>query len=102
MTELQFLIDLLLNHKLSEPTKKLVAQRIGEVEEQLRGPKPITQLPHRVNPTTIQSASTQAIIDREAAPPIPMSAMIAPQARGMVPPDIMVSTGSNIKGKRKF
>lgn len=33
MTELTFLIDLLLNHKLPKPTRQAVADRIKEVEE---------------------------------------------------------------------
>lgn len=32
MTELSFLVDLLVNHKLSAPIKKLVADRIKDVE----------------------------------------------------------------------
>lgn len=33
MTELTFLVDLLLNHKLPKPTRQAVANRIKEVEE---------------------------------------------------------------------
>jgi hypothetical protein len=35
MTELSFLIDLLLNHELPKPTKDLIASRIREVETRL-------------------------------------------------------------------
>lgn len=44
MTELSFLIDLLMNHKLAKATKELVAQRIKEVEAAINA-KPIAATP---------------------------------------------------------
>lgn len=38
MTELSFLIDLLMNHKLPKVTKELIAARIKEVEETYQAP----------------------------------------------------------------
>ena len=77
-SELQFLIDLLLNHKLGPSTKKIVADRIGEVEQSLRD-RPL----HNMQPSmqhrapTGQAASTQRILDSIAseAPPIPVEAI---------------------------
>ncbi len=36
-TELSFLLDLLLDHKLPKPTRALIMQRAREVEEDMRG-----------------------------------------------------------------
>src|ERR1700676_3462160 len=69
MTELQFLIDLLLNHKLSPGTKKLVAERIGTVEASFNKPTApqhfMTPFPSRPSPLA-QSPSTQRILDEMA------------------------------------
>jgi hypothetical protein len=61
MTELSYLIDLLLNHKLPKATKDSVAKRIQEIQEVYK--------PHQVarplSPGGVQQApSTQAILDR--------------------------------------
>ncbi len=42
MTELSFLLDLLLNHKLPLATKKAVTERVREVEARLSAAMPIT------------------------------------------------------------
>ena len=39
MTELSFLLELLLNHKLSQTTKKVISARIKEVETKLNQPQ---------------------------------------------------------------
>lgn len=65
MTELQFLIDLLLNQKLTTKTKQLVADRITQVEANM------TNVPHRtIMPTKLingaqQAASTLALMERD-------------------------------------
>lgn len=112
MTELQFLIDLFLNHKLSPTTKKLVAERIGIVEEQLRTttPKPITPVLQR-SPTA-QAASTQAILDRDASlDTVPNSTPIVLAPLPAIPPSALainrivggdVNTGRGSRGPRKF
>jgi hypothetical protein len=41
MTELGFLIELLLNHELSKPTKDLIASRIREVEVKIKDDYPV-------------------------------------------------------------
>jgi len=65
MTELQYLIELLLNHKLQKNTKDSIQARIKEVEEALRTQPPIKPTPvHRPPTASVQSPSTQAILDR--------------------------------------
>ena len=66
MTELQFLIDLLLNHKLPAQTKKAVAARIGQVEASY-GTVPPSGIVH----TPKQAPSTQRILDQMEAPELP-------------------------------
>ncbi len=82
MTELSFLLDLLLNHKLPKPTREAVTARIKDVEARLtqssqplqRAPAPLQTLgnvpPHLVG----QSASTIAAMMRHEqnvpAPPL--------------------------------
>ena len=79
MTELSFLIDLLLNHKLPPATKKHVLERVKEVEANYQAPK---QTPPRLQPGQ-QCASTQALLDRMTEPLTapPLEAIVAsPQA----------------------
>lgn len=61
MTELSYLIDLLLNHKLSKATKDSVANRIKEIQE-IYKPHPVAK---PLAPGGVQQApSTQAFLDR--------------------------------------
>lgn len=68
MTELTFLVDLLLTHKLPKLTRDAVAGRIKEVEEKLATASPRTSVAMLPNPTNLplpphmvgQSASTIA------------------------------------------
>ncbi len=79
MTELTFLIELLLNHKLQKETKDAVAARIKDVENTFTI-RPTNLVPSKpvVAGVSIQAASTQAILDRNPdlavvlAPPIPV------------------------------
>lgn len=70
MTELSFLIDLLLNHKLSKATRDAVATRIREVEGHFATSLPATSLPRPSLPSHLppeiakQSPSMQAIMLR--------------------------------------
>ena len=71
MTELTFLIELLLNHKLPKPTKDAISARIKEVESQLGKPTyaPAYPVPTPIRPAkdpTAQAPSTQALLDKEA------------------------------------
>lgn len=89
-SELGFLIDLMLNHKLPITTKRLVAERIKYVEELLstRGPGAVSPAPRPNNiGVSVQAASTQALIAKHAdlnpglpiaiAPPVEQVAQVA-------------------------
>lgn len=99
MTEIQFLIDLILNGKLSASAKEKCVARIGEVEASLTkmNPKPIPQQPI-IQTTTQQAPSMQRIIDEVAMTPTP-----APK-RIVVPTEVITSTGNgtSTRGPRKF
>lgn len=80
ISELSFLIELLLNHKLPKGTKDAIAARIKSVEEfsNVRGTGNST-VPRHLPPTLgAQAPSTQAILDRNpdlalaAMPPVPV------------------------------
>lgn len=65
MTELSFLLDLLLNHKLPRPTKEAITERIKEIEmRQVQASMPRTMA---ARAPTNQSPSTQRILDEMAA-----------------------------------
>lgn len=85
MTELSFLIQLLLNDKLPLEIKKEVAERIKEVEATLI----VTHIPPPYRPqvipppvsfirtTTDQAPSTQKILDEMAMNPVPVAPVLA-------------------------
>ncbi len=114
MTELQFLIDLLLNHKLSPATKKLVAERIGVVEGQYsKAPTPSQRVlqPQRDTNGIVQAASTMAILNRDPAQDGSNSTPIVVAPTPALSPSSMalnrivggeVNTGRGSKGPRKF
>lgn len=81
-SELSFLIELLLKHKLPNATKDLIAARIKDVEEVLSVARPVNNYvarPVSNNGTgVIQAPSTQAFLDRNpdlAAAAIPSAPM---------------------------
>lgn len=96
MTELSFLLELLLNHKLPKKTKDAVAERIKVVENGI--------IPQ---PTALRAAP---VISSRMPPPDP----IPPQAfvpTGINPPKVeidkqtgtaTVPTGNGTRGMRKF
>ncbi len=85
-TELGFLLDLLLNHKLPKPTKDLVAGRIREVETMLSTTQVRIPAGSGITPAMIsnQAPSTQAIMARNPdlipPPPVPIEAVAQTQA----------------------
>lgn len=114
MTELQWLIKMLTQQKLSSSLKDLFIQRIGEVEAKLN--QPIVSVPRGTNitmphpivgPSAIaQSPSTQRILEEmENQNPI-----LANNPRITIPPSkidketgrAMVQTGKGTSGPRKF
>jgi len=71
MSELSFLLELLLSHKLAKGTKEAITDRIKEVERRLVQPQqpnvPMSG-PQAVRPArSAQSPSTQRILDEMAA-----------------------------------
>ena len=85
MTELSFLVDLLLNHRLPKPTREAVAARIKEVEKGMGNPltgitaTPAFQARPIVAPAAIpahmvgQPASTVAAMMRQEAAGAPQA-----------------------------
>lgn len=92
MTELSFLVELLLNHKLTKPTKDAIALRIKEVESNLPQSTqlPITASSGYITPVrpikdpTAQAPSTQAILNADPTvtghviPPLPAEGPVQP------------------------
>lgn len=80
MTELSFLIDLLLNHRLQKGTKEVIQQRIKDVEAGMAMPMQVPRavaMPAHLSPAiAMQSPSTQALMAKHAAmgepPPAPV------------------------------
>ena len=70
MTELSFLLELLLNHKLPKATQLAIRDRIGSIqlEASLPAPrKPIIQGPEPVAQIAQSPAAAQALAQRQAA-----------------------------------
>lgn len=104
-TEIQFLIDLLLNQKLSPAVRQLCVARIGEVE-QLYGatrnaPKTVQPISFDAGaaPPIQQAPSTLALLEKHAQEAAPAPRIIPPQQR-IVGGE--VSTGAGTRGPRKF
>lgn len=101
MTEIQWLVDVMLNHKLSESVKQKFIARIGEVEANLI-PRSSNGRTVGFGPTnggsipslgTTQAPSTIAALERQEQP-------IPPVAQRIVGGE--VNTGNGTKGPRKF
>lgn len=82
-SEIQFLLGLILNHKLSADVKKLCLERIGKIEESLRvspnhSPRAVS-LPvvGTIGNGVIQAPSMQRILDQQTAPLPPVAQPIA-------------------------
>lgn len=80
ISELSFLIDLLMNHKLSRATKELIAERIKEVEANLNKPftaKVTGSLPISNGGWGTQAPSTLANLEKMGGlPPIESEAPV--------------------------
>ena len=104
MTEIQFLIELLLNHKMSPDVKKLCTERIGEVASRLgQLPAPAQLVRHPGPPSSLdQSPSTLALMAKHAADELgePIVAKTLPRVQRIVGGE--VSTGNGTRGPRKF
>jgi len=112
-SEIQFLLSLVLNHKLSSEVKKLCLERIGKIEESLRA-SPVTSprsvsLPvvGTIGNGVIQAPSMQRILEQAQVPP-PVAAApvhIPPTARdketGMVNVVTSTTPGGSTRGPSK-
>lgn len=97
MTELSFLIDLLLNERLQPKAKVKVQNRITEVEQNMSLPQAVKQyakVQASLEPpieVAQNAATSQALAARQAA----ISAAVNQKP-------IEISTGNGTKGPRKF
>lgn len=99
MTELGFLLDLLLNEELPLTLKKTVAERIKEVEQKLMQPTVIIPTSRPI--TQAQAPSTQRILDEmdQQAPGILVASQAASQA--MASRQEAISKATQIEPGRK-
>jgi len=95
MTEIQFLLDLILTEKLSKSAKEKCLSRIGEVEQNL------SRQPPRPPIIQAQAPSTQMLIERQTAP-IQGPIIAAPGKMDRETGTVMVNNGDGTYGKRKF
>lgn len=115
MTELSFLLELLLNHRLTKPTKDLLQARIKEVESNLNSnpiPLQVNKIPTTIQPIkpnpNAQAPSTQAILDKEAGltpQPLPKEENLPIATPRVVTPVELtrnMGNGSTLRGPRKF
>lgn len=90
MSELSFLLELLLNHKLSKATKDLIQSRIKEVEASMHTSSPTTQVrtytpaPIPTSPHSNQAPSTQAMLAKY--PDLAAKTKVVPPAPSQEPP----------------
>lgn len=125
MTELSFLIDLLLNHTLEKKTKDAIASRIIEVEKDLvarttqsQYSMPVQRLPNPLPPASIQSQapSTLALMQKHGdvagnislpdsavteAPPVAIVAHTPATAAAMAARAEMINSAIAGKGPQK-
>lgn len=97
MTELSFLIDLLLNHELSKETKSLIASRIKDVEQNLTQPRVATTgfISHMPLVGPPQAASTLALMAKHGDIPNHQVTPVAPD------PTPHVLTDGEINARQK-
>lgn len=98
MTELSFLIDLLLNDELPRPIKELVAKRIKEVEETFAAKPP--QPTHAIRSTLPQAPSTLANLAKHPEPmavPIEQIAQTPAAAQALASREAAIN--ASIEGK---
>lgn len=108
MTEIQWLVEIMLNHKLPAPVKDRFIARIGEVESNLSKQSIPVRAPIIHPGMPIQAASTQRILDemKEINVQIPINRPLVsapkPDAIDKETGRAMVATGKGTFGPRKF
>ncbi len=101
MTELQWLIKMLTQHKLPKGVKDLFIERLGEVEGQLAKGMNYNRPAVFIPGPQAQAPSTIAAMERQMAEPLPMPPVVPP----LVTQRIVggeVNTGNGTRGPRKF
>jgi hypothetical protein len=112
MTEIQFLLTLVLEHKQSPAAKKLILERIGTVESQLNLPIVSSNalgayIPPKAT-ANAQCASTQRILDAMPLPALVPAAVAVGKPialGGKLDKEtglVTVPTGRGTSGPRKF
>jgi len=99
MTEIQFLLEIVLHCKSLKQVKEKCLTRIGEVEAMLV--KPPAQMPRPMLPQSAQAPSTQRLMEEHVTP----SRVTTPPLPGKIDREtgsVMVPTGEGTYGKRKF
>lgn len=114
-SEIQFLLNLVLNMKLSGDAKKLCLERIGKIEESLRQPpRPFLQpysdpgTQRSQNNPAAQAPSTQRLLDQAQLSPPPLAAPIhipvaaRDKETGMVNVVTSTTAGGSTRGPSKI
>lgn len=106
MTELQWLIKVLTQQKLSNTLKDLFIERIGEVETRLQGVRPVLgPTPQPLSPTN-QAPSTQKILDEIAQeainPPLHQRPIVPRRTQSKEPVVTSVTNGGFTSGPKKW
>lgn len=94
MTELSYLLDLLLNHKLPRATKLSITERIGLIQSHTQAPMLQRQ------GIIAQAPSTQKLIDAASAGIAEAAPVVMAASKRIIGGE--VSTGNGTKGPRKF
>lgn len=96
MTEIAWLVQFMLDHKLPIKAKDAIIARIGEVESRMSKPQ-IMQYPGNLLSSTAQAPSTQRLLEQQV--------VVAPTpTRIPVQTEIVTSTGNGTmtKGPKKW
>jgi hypothetical protein len=112
-SEISFLLELVLEHKLQKATQTAIKERIKELEEspaQVFHARPqgfpIQQMAAGVAQAGVaQAQSTIAAMARHAGEDPPLPPSVAPTAPPVIPQRIVggeVTTGANTRGPRKW
>ena len=97
MSELGFLLELFLNHKLPRITKALIAERIKEVEIAART---VTPQPRISSNISAQAPSTQAALMRQEQETVPVEVIAHTPATANALASRQQAINDSISGKR--
>lgn len=106
-SEIQFLLNIVLNYKIPQVLKEVCLKRIGEIEQNLR--RPVVSVSGNLTPfpglgSNVQAPSTQRILD-QTANPAPQVVTPPPLQRdketGMLNVTTSVTSGGSTRGPSK-